>query len=68
MIVRFAHFGKTIEKTQKKIQRTVSKKQYFEHEKSFKKGLEIELKTMKKHPKNDTFFEDSKNQVFLKKK
>ena len=64
MILGFAQFGKQSRTLKKHLQKTGSKKQWTKHEKSSKKGAEMQPKTMKKkHPKNDTFFKDPKNHL-----
>ena len=48
MILGFAQFEKQSRKLRKHIKKTASKKQWTKHEKSLKKGAEMEPNTMKK--------------------
>ena len=57
MILGFAQFGKQLRKPNKYLKKTISKKQWITHEKSLKKGAEMELKTMKKTSKKRHVFQ-----------
>ena len=57
MILGFAQFGKQSRKLKKHLQKTVSKKQWTKHDKSSKKGAEMEPKTMKKTSKKQYVFQ-----------
>ena len=65
MILGFAHFGKQLKQIKQYLQETASKKQWTKHEKSLKKGLEIESKIMKQQSKKQAILLASQKTFFV---
>ena len=63
MILGFVQFEKQSRKLKKHIKKTASKKQWTKHEKSSKKGAEMEPKTMKKPSKKRNVFQGPQKSV-----